>query len=56
MEKNHSQNNSMLKKENCFVINNYSITKNQFEVKVSTIYDWGKLGRKGLNINKFFRL
>ncbi len=47
---------SLLKKENCFVINNYSINKKQYEIKNSTIYDWEKLGRKGSNINEFFEV
>lgn len=37
---------SLLTKGNCFVTNNYSINKKQYEIKVSTIYDWGKLGKK----------
>lgn len=45
---------SSLRKENCFVINNYSISKKQYEIKISTIYDWEKLGKKGSNINDFF--
>lgn len=47
---------SLLKKENCFVINNYSINKKQYEIKTSTIYDWEKLGKKGSNINEFFEV
>lgn len=47
---------SLLRKENCFVINNYSICKKQFEIKTTTIYDWNKLGRKGSNINEFFEV
>lgn len=47
---------SLLKRENCFVINNYSISKKQYEIKISTTYDWGKLGRKGSNINEFFEV
>lgn len=47
---------SLLKKENCFVINNYSISKKQYEIKISTIYDWEKLERKGSNINEFFEV
>lgn len=47
---------SLLKKENCFVINNYSINKKQYEIKITTIYDWQKLGRKGSNINEFFEV
>lgn len=47
---------SLLKRENCFVINNYSICKKQYEIKITTIYDWGKLGRKGSNINEFFEV
>lgn len=45
---------SSLRKDSCFVINNYSINKKQYEIKTSTIYDWEKLGRKGSNINEFF--
>ncbi|MCH5271410.1 MAG: hypothetical protein J1E83_11770 [Lachnospiraceae bacterium] len=45
---------SLLRTENCFVINNYSISKKQYEIKITTIYDWEKLGRKGSNINDFF--
>lgn len=47
---------STLRNENCFVINNYSISKKQYEIKISTIYDWEKLGRKGSNINEFFEV
>ncbi len=47
---------SLLRTENCFVINNYSISKKQYEIKISTIYDWKKLGRKGSNINEFFEV
>lgn len=45
---------SLLRKDDCFVINNYSISKKQYEIKITTIYDWEKLGRKGSNINDFF--
>ena len=44
----------LLKKENCFVINKYSISRKQYEIKICTIYDWERLGRKGSNINEFF--
>lgn len=47
---------SLLKKENCFVINNYSINKKQYEIKTSTTYDWEKLWIKGSNINEFFEV
>ncbi len=47
---------SLLRKENCFVINNYSISKKQYEIKTSIIYDWKRLGRKGSNINEFFEV
>ncbi len=47
---------SLLKKENCFIINNYSISKKQYEIQTSTQYDWEKLGRKGSNINEFFEV
>lgn len=47
---------SLLKRENCFVVNHYSIKKNLYEIKNSTIYDWEKLGRKGSNINEFFEV
>lgn len=32
----------LLREENCFVINNFSINKKQFEIKVITVYDWEK--------------
>lgn len=47
---------SLLRKENCFIINNYSISKKQYEIKTSTVYDWEKLERKGSNINEFFEV
>ena len=47
---------SLLKRDNCFVVNKYSIKKNLYEIKISTIYDWEKLGRKGSNINEFFEV
>lgn len=47
---------SFLRKNNCFVVNNYSINKKQYEIKASTIYDWENLGRKGSNINEFFEV
>lgn len=47
---------SSLRKENCFVVNNNSISKKQYEIKVSTLYDWEKLGKKGSNINEFFEV
>lgn len=47
---------SLLRKENCFIINSYSISKKQYEIKTSTIYNWEKLGRKGSNINEFFEV
>lgn len=47
---------SLLRKENCFVVNNYSISKKQYEIKISTVYDWEKLGRKSSNINEFFEV
>ena len=47
---------SLLRRENCFVVNNYSIKKNLYEIKNSTIYDWEKLGTRGSNINEFFEV
>lgn len=47
---------SLLKAENCFVVNNYSLNKKLYEIKVTTTYDWEKLGRKGSNINEFFEV
>lgn len=47
---------SLLKKGNCFVRNHYLIRKKQYEIKVSTLYDWGKLGSRGSNINEFFEI
>lgn len=47
----------LLKKENCFVINKYSISEKQYEIKVpATICKWENLGRKGSNINEFFEV
>lgn len=47
---------SVLKKADCFVINDFSIKKGTYEIKVSTYYDWGNLGKKGSNINEFFEI
>lgn len=46
----------LLKKENCFIINHPTINKKQYEIKVSTVCDWEKLGRRGSNINEFFEV
>lgn len=47
----------LLKKENCLVINKYSISKKQYEIKVpATTCKWENLGRKGSNINEFFEV
>lgn len=45
-----------LRKENCFIINNFSVNKTHYEIKISTVYDWEKLGRNGSNINEFFEV
>lgn len=47
---------SALKKENCFIINKYSINKKFYEITISTSYYWEKLGRKGSNINELFEV
>lgn len=47
---------SSLRKENCFVINSYAINKKFYEIKITTHYDWEKLGRMGSNINEFFEV
>ena len=47
---------SSLKKDNCFVINEYKINNKQYEVKISTIYDWENLGKRGSNFNEFFEV
>lgn len=47
---------SLLRKENCFVLNNYSVNKKRYEITTSTIYDWKKLDRRGSNINEFFEV
>jgi len=47
---------SLLKKGNCFIVNEYDIKKKLYEIKISTVYDWEKLGRKGSNINEFFEI
>lgn len=47
---------SLLKKENCVVMNNYSINKKMYDIKVSTTCNWENLSRKGSNINEFFEV
>ena len=47
---------SLLRKDNQFITNNFSIKKNVYEIKVSTIYDWEKLGIRSSNINEFFEV
>ena len=47
---------SLLKKDNCFIVNHFSIKKKLYDIKITTIYDWEKLGRKGSNINEFFEV
>lgn len=47
---------SSLKKENCFIINNYAISKKLYEIKATTVYDLEKLGNRGSNINEFFEI
>ena len=44
-----------LPKNNCFIKNEHSINKTQYEISInSTIYDWEKLGLKGSNIDELF--
>lgn len=45
---------TLLKEENCFIVNHYSVNKTKYEIKVKSVYDWEKLGRNGSNINEFF--
>lgn len=45
-----------LKKDNCFIVNEYTINKRKFEIMINTIYDWEKLDRKGSNINEYFEI
>ena len=47
---------SLIRKDNQFITNSYNIKKNTYEIKVSTIYDWSKLGRRGTFINEFFEI
>lgn len=47
---------TLLRKDNCFIVNEYSVKKKLYEIKVSTVYDWEKLGRRGSNINEFFEI
>lgn len=47
---------SLLRKDDCFIVNKYSVNKKMYEIKVSTDYDWEKIGRKGSNINEFFEI
>lgn len=48
---------SLLKRENCFISNEYSIDRKYYDIKVlSTKCEWDQLGRKGSNINEFFEV
>lgn len=47
---------SLLRKDNCFIVNEYHIKKKLYEIKISTVHDWEKLGRKGSNINELFEI
>lgn len=47
---------TLLKKENSFIVNHYSVNKTKYEIKVESVYEWEKLGRKGSNINEFFEV
>lgn len=56
---NGNSSHVMLKKlryENCFIMNKCIVNKSQFKVKVKTVYDWEKLGRRGSNINEYFEI
>ncbi|MDE5938645.1 MAG: RloB domain-containing protein [Lachnospiraceae bacterium] len=47
----------LLKKENCLVINKYSISEKQYEIKIpTTTCNWDNVDRKGSNINEFFEV
>lgn len=45
-----------LNKEKCFIANKYTISKNKYDIKTNTIYDWEKLGYRSSNINEFFEI
>ena len=46
---------ALLKKENCFVRNEYLINEKMYDIKVpATTCKWENLGRKGSNIYEFF--
>lgn len=48
---------SLLKRENCFLSNDYVIDKKYYEIRISaTKCEWDNLGRKGLNLNEFFEV
>ena len=47
---------SSLKKDNCFVVNEYKINKKQYDITISTTYHWENLGKRGSNINEFFEV
>lgn len=48
---------SSLKGKARFIINNYSVSKTQYEIKISsTADDWTRLEQKGSNINEFFEV
>lgn len=47
---------SRLRKDDCFICNDYKLKKGMYEIQIATNYDWDKLGRKSSNINEFFEI
>lgn len=46
----------LVKNKNCFITNIFSINQKHYDIKVSTSFDWDKIGKKGSNINEFFEV
>lgn len=45
-----------LRKENCLVVNQCTVNKSRFEIKVVTVSKWENLGHSGSNINEYFEI
>lgn len=45
-----------LKKENCFVVNKYTVNQKRYTIKNRIVCEWDKLGYKSSNINDFFEM
>lgn len=45
-----------LKRDCCFVLNEYKVNKKQYEIKTKILCQWDKLGCRGSNIDDFFAI